>query len=163
MRLRLPNKISGDYQTIDFRGDYWVRVPNFKFGDKTLYDYIDNWLENYSTILLKGKEECDCLFIDVRTGKGMNTKFLWNLVRERFQHFVGISVNPQTLLHSYTTHLGTVAAPAEVKKAAAEWMNYKDETAKNFYLQVLASKVEPALEYNEQMAKDYFSDVCNTY
>ncbi len=42
-------------------------------------------------------------------------------------------------------------------------MNYKDETAKNFYLQVLASKVEPALEYNEQMAKDYFSDVCKTY
>ena len=120
-------------------------------------------MDHYRPILLKGKEECEHLFVDAKTGKEMNTKRLWNLVRERFQRFVGISVSPQTLLRSYTTHLETVAAPPEVRKAAAEWMNYEDETANNFYLQVKASKVEPALKYNEQMVNDYFSNVCKTY
>jgi hypothetical protein len=150
---------TGDYKIIDFNEDFWGKIPDFNLGDKTLYYYIDEWLGKYRTILLKGKKECDRFFIDARTGKGMNTKFLWNLVRERFQYFVGISVTPQALIHSYKTYLETVSAPPEVKKTAAEWMNCKDETAENFYLQIKAYSVEPALKYNEQMAKDYFSNV----
>jgi hypothetical protein len=154
---------SNEFKTSGYQKAYLGRLPNFNLGKKRLYDFIDDWLNKYRPIILKGtshtkfSDQPEFMFIGVRSKGQMDSVGICRIVKKAFKEFSGVSLNPHKLRHCFRTHLEAANAPPEIKKAAAIAMKHSEETANTHYNRLFeASKVEPIMKYNEEIAENYF-------
>jgi hypothetical protein len=154
---------SNEFKTSDSQKAYFGRLPNFNLGKKRLYDFIDDWLNKYRPLILKGtsntkfSDQPEYMFIGVRSKEKMDSVGICRIVKNAFKEFSGVSLTPHKLRHCFRTHLEAVNAPPEIKKAAAIAMKHSEEAANTHYNRLFeASKVEPIMKYNEEIAENYF-------
>jgi integrase len=154
---------SNDFKTSGYQKAYFGRIPNFKLGKRTLYDYIDDWLNKYRPVILNGTsrtkltKQPEYMFIGVRTKRKIDSVTICRVVKSAFKEFAGVSMTPHKLRHCFRTHLEATNAPPEIKKAAAIAMKHTETTAEKHYNRLFeANKVEPIMKYNEEIAENYF-------
>lgn len=141
-----------DFKTGDVYGEYWGLMPNTKPGQlqggKTLYRYIDEWLNEHRKAF---KPEHKCFFTGM-VGQQMDEECLRSIFRELFFKFTGVPVTPHEMRRMYVTYLKEQGASEAELEAAAYAMHHDRKMQAEIYnQQSQQSRIAPIYHFNQRL------------
>jgi hypothetical protein len=145
-----------DYRTGKCYGEWQGKLPDIRFAnDKTLYQYIDEWLTRWRPIFQPSHQ---CLFTQHK-GLPLNGNSFSNKVQTMIFRFTGVRVNPHSLRHAYVTYLKANAATEEELEGTAAFMRHSRKTQAKIYDQVdLQTKITPSVALAQSIAESFYSN-----
>lgn len=151
--------LPADSKTGDIYGETWDSFPNtpegFLADGKTLYDYLDLWLNQYRAAF---KPDHKCL-LTTDDGKPLDSVSMCVRVRELFFKHTGVPVAPKELRKMYVTYLkDSGATEAELEAAATRMRHSREMQSKIYDQQERENKTAPVNEFHKRTMMAVFKD-----
>lgn len=151
-----------DYKTSKTYGEWIGELPNESFGDKTFYNYLDEWLyHGYQDVSGCWHGWRDSLkphnreyFFVATNGKTFTDRSITQRIRGVFMRLAEVPVNPHLLRAIFRTHLKNSGASLAELESSAYWMKHDMKTADdNYTFQDREAKLRPATLMMERLNK----------
>ena len=152
--------LPADYKTGNTYGEVWDRFPDtpegFLGNGKTLYYYIDLWLNQYRAVF---KPTHKCLLTSIKVDKPLSSNSIYERLREAFFKHTGVPVTPKELRKMYVTYLkDSGATEAELEAAAARQRHSRKMQSENYDQQERGKKTAPVEEFHRRTMMAAFKD-----
>lgn len=140
-----------DYKTGKHYGTYQGKLLDIPLGNKSFYQYINDWLTKYRAVL-KPKHN---FFFTGKDGQPLNTSSkLLGVVKGAFVKFTGVPVTPKELRRMYVTYLmDSGASEAELEGAACAMHHSRRMQSLIYDKQTQLRKVAPTNQFNQRTIK----------
>lgn len=139
-----------DYKTGQAYGEFYTVIPNVEFADgKSLYGYIDLWLNRYRATLKPQHSR----FFTATSSKAIGKPLTSSSIRSAVQHityrFTGTAVTTKDLRRMYVSYLRNIGADQVLLESACYEMHHSRLMQSQVYDQQSGfDKSLPVLEYN---------------
>lgn len=123
-----------NYKTAGKHGVFHMPVPDFWLGNKSFYQYIEEWLNVHRAVY---KPEHNYFFL-AKTGHAVSPRNIWAQFTKAFTRLAGKPVGPHMLRHIYRTDINRFEAKDDafkemVSETVGKMMRHKTKTANTDY------------------------------